>query len=312
MAHWYDQVKDKFVRNVANMYLQENEFDAFRLFPKVNSSQLSGYIAKYTKSDWLKIGTVNDYKRTGSTESVGDTYAVGQQGYTLEEYAFHYDISKDDRKEYDNPFDPVKDAVEFVMQRLRRVLLQNVVDTVLTTGVWGTDHDESGSEWDAKTSNVSDTDPVDKVMAWREEIEKVTGFSPNQMIVAADVFRALKTNTHIRDLMKTTSDKVVTAGLIAKLFELDKLWVANAVNSDGDDYMVSGSALLYYAPKRPSKFKPSAAYHVTYRGKGGNNILTDRIPMRHLNDSLRIEAAVKTDLVVLATDLGVYAYNLVS
>ena len=311
MAHWYDQIKDKFVRNVANMYLQENEFDAFKMFPKVNSNQLSGYIAKYTKADWLKIGTVNDYKRTGATESVGDDYAVGQQAYTLEEYAFHKDVSKDDRKEYDNPFDPVNDAVIFVMQRLRRVLLQNVVDTFLTTGVWGTDHNETASKWNAKTAGVSDTDPIEKVLTWQEEIEKVTGFTPNNIIVAADVFRALKTNTFITGAMKTTNDKVVTAGLIAKLFELDNLWIANAVNSDADDYMVSGQALLYYAPKRPSKFKPSAAYHITYKGKNANNIGTNRIPMKHLNDSLRIEAWVKTDPVVMATDLGVYAYNLV-
>ena len=312
MAHWYDQIRPKFVSNVANKYLLDNEFDAFQLFPKVNSRQLSGYIAKYSKEDWIRIGNVNDYKRVGATESVGDGYEVDKQLYTLEEYAFHYDITKDDANEYDNPFDPVNDAVDFVMQRLRRVLLQNVVSSVFTSGVWGTDHNESGNEWDAKTSGVSDVDPVDKVMLWKEEIEKVTGISPNRAVIAADVYRALKGNTHVMNRMKTTNDKVITSGLIAKLFELDKVYVANAINSAGTDYMVSGSFLLYYAPNRPSKFKPSAAYHVTYKGRGGNNIGTKRIPMPHLNDALRIEAAVKTQLIVLATDLAVYAYNLTS
>ena len=312
MAHWYDQIRPKFVSNVANKYLLDNEFDAFQVFPKVNSRQLSGYVAKYDKADWLKIGTVNDYKRIGATESVGEGYEVDKQLYTLEEFAFHYDITKDDAKEYDNPFDPVNDAVDFVMQRLRRVLLQNVVNSILTTGVWGTDHNETSSKWDAKTSGVSDVDPVDKVMTWAEEIEKVTGFAPNRAIIAADVFRALKGNTHIMNRMKTTNDKVVTVGLLAKLFELDKIYIANAVNSDATDYMVNGSMLLYYVPDRPSKFKPAAAYHITYKGRGGNNIITKRIPMPHLNDALRIEASVKSQLVVLATDLGVYAYNLTS
>lgn len=311
MAHWYDQIKSKFVANVANLYMEENEFDAFEIFPKVNSRQISGYIAKYSKSDWAKIGDVDDYKRAGSTESAGDDYAISSQEFTLDEYAFHKDVSKDDRNEYDNPYDPVRDAVEFVMHRLRRVLLYNVVSTMFTTSIWGTDHNETSSKWDAKTGGVSDTDPVEKVLTWQEDIEKTTGIKPNKIVMAADVLRACKLNTNITSKMKTTNDKVVTAGLLAKLFEVDKVFVANAVNSASTDYMMSGKLLLYYAPDRPSKFTPSAAYHITYKNSRSQNILTSRIPMEHLNDSLRIEGAIKTVPKIIGSDLGVYAYNLV-
>lgn len=308
---WFDQIKAKFVANVANMYLTENGFDIFNMFPKVNSRQISGYIAKYTKADWLRIGTVADYKRQGATESAGDDYTLGQQAYTLDEFAFHKDISKDDRNEYDNPFDPVRDAVAFVMNRINRILLYNMVSSFLTTGVWGTDSNKTSAKWDAKTSGVSDNDPVEDVIAWKEAVEKTTGFTPNRMIVSADTYHALQTNTKILDKMKTTSDKSITTAVLARLFDVENFSVMNAVNSDGDDYMWTAACLLYYAPAVASKFNPSAGYTITYKS-GNMNVLTDRIPMRHLNDALRIEAAVKVKPLVMATDLAVYGYNLVS
>ncbi len=104
---WYDQITDKFVANVANRYMQENIWPQFSIFPKVNSKQKSGYIAKYEKEDWLRVGTVSDYIRTGATESKGENFATGRQPYTLEEFAFHDDVTKEERAEYDNPFEPV-------------------------------------------------------------------------------------------------------------------------------------------------------------------------------------------------------------
>jgi len=311
MPAWYDQIKPKFVSNVANIYAAEAGITAFDLFPKVNSKQISGYIAKYSKKDWARIGDLNDYKRQGATESAGDDFTVTSQAYTLDEFAFHKDISKDDRNEYDNPFDPVKDATRFVLHRLNRILLQNLVSNLLTSGVWGTDHDENSSTWDSKTSGESDVDPVEKVMTWHQEIESVTGFKANRIVMSPDVYYACKLNTHITARMKTTSDKVVTTDLLGRLFEVEKLYVLNAVNSDSDDYMWSGGLLLYYAPPRASKFEPSAAYNITYKGNDGN-VLTRTIPMPWRNDALRIEAAIKTKPLVVAADLGVYAYNLVS
>ena len=306
---WFDQIKAKFVANVANMYLTENGFDVFNIFPKVNSRQISGYIAKYTKEDWLRIGTVNDYKRQGATESAGDDYTLGEQAYTLDEFAFHKDISKDDRNEYDNPFDPVRDAVTFVMNRINRILLYHMVSTFLTTGVWGTDSDQTSAQWDVKSSGVSTYDPVDAVISWKEAVEKTTGFTPNRMVISADAYHALQGNTKIMDRMKTTSDKSITKQVLARLFDVDQFMVMNAVNSAGDDYMWTSSCLLFYAPSVASKFNPSAGYNMLYK-TGNMNVLTDRIPMRHLNNSLRIEAAVKIKPLVMATDLGVYGYNL--
>lgn len=313
MAAWYDQVKDTFVRNVANMYLQKVGLEAFSIFPSISVNRLTGYIAKYTKSDWLEIGTINDYKRIGAVESVGDDYAVGEQAYTVEDYAFHKDVTKNDRNDYDNPYEPVRDATEWVVNRIRRVILKNIADTCFASSYWGTDKDGSGgdfTQWD----DGSET-PVDDVLTWQEIVEKNTGFKPNRIIMSADVYRALKVSSDITDKMKNTSDKVVSVDLLAKLFEVDTVNVLRDVNSGGGSYMIGGKLILCYTPARPSKFTPSAGYHMLYKHgdiKDKKTVKTERIPMKHLNDALRIEASITTCFVQVASDLGLYAYNVVS
>jgi len=310
MPHWYDQITDKFVANVANRYMVESGIEAFDVFPQLSVRQLSGYIAKYTKDAWFKIGTVNDYKRAGAVESIGDDYAVTYAQYVLEEYAFHKDVSKDDRNEYDNPFDPVRDAIEFVMTRLKRVLMQNMTSTFLAASVWTTEV-AGGTDFTAWSTGSTGT-PVNDVLTWREEVHKITGYWPNKMIIGPDVYRILKSNDDITAKMKTTSDKVVTKDVLARLFEIDKLVIFDAVNTTATDHVFTDKALLVYTPDRPSKFAPSAGYNLIYRGKDHKDFGTSRIPMREKNDALRIEAWVKSEPKVLAADLGVYATNVVA
>lgn len=310
MPQWYDVIKEQFVRNVANKYVQEVGIPAFNVFPKINTSRFSGYIAKYDKEDWYYIGTVTDYMRQGSTESRGDDYEVSSQAYQLIEYAFHKDVSEDDRNEYDNPYDPVQDAVEFVVNRLRRILTSELNSEYLTSSVWGTDKDGSGADFTQWSE--SDSTPVANVLSWKEEVMKTTGFSPNKAIITPDVYRTLKTNDDITGKMKTTNDKVVSKDLMARLFELDRIEILDTINSGATGFMASKKFLLIYTPDRPTKFKPSAGYYMTYKGSDGNNVGTQRISMPWRNNALRIEAKIKADPVLLASDLGLYAYNVIA
>lgn len=253
--NWYDRVTSEFVQNVANIYLQESGIPAFSIFPELSSTKLSGKIAKYDKEDWFYIGTVSDYIRSGAVESAGDDYETSSQDYTLLKYSFHKDITEDEANEYDNPFQPTEDAAKFVINRIRRVITQKLVDTYLTTGVWS--DDLAGTTDFTKWSSSSST-PVKDVLTWQENIHKVTGFKPNRMIVTPDIHRTLKTNTAVTGSMKTTDDKVVTMQLIAKLFEVDEYVVIDTVNSGATDYMASNKLLLIYTPPTPSRMAPSA------------------------------------------------------
>jgi len=311
MAQWFDQVTDKYVSNVANKYVNSVGLQVFDIFPEVPTTQKSGLIAKYTKEDWTYIGTVGDYLRQGSTESKGDDYEVGSQGYQVQDYAFHKDISQDDAAEYDNPFDPVKDSAEFVINRLNRIMLQILVNEFMAASIWSADKQgavtPNFTKWsDGGTAST----PVANILSWKEEIQKTTGYEPNRLIMTADVYRYLKTNTDITGKMKTSDDKVVGKNLLARLFEVDTINIIGDVNSTSTDYLLTKKLLLCYTPERATKFAPSAGYTMTLR-RAGDRVSTQRIPMAWRNNSLRIEGSFSIDPIMLASDLGIYAYDVV-
>ena len=302
-GNWYDRVTSEFVQNVANIYLQESGIPAFSVFPEISSRKLSGKIAEYDKDDWFYIGNVADYLRSGATESAGDDYETSKQDYTCLQYSFHKDVPKEEADEYDNPFAPVEDASRFVVNRLRRVITKHLVDTYIASGVWGTDI-VGGVDF-TKWSDSSST-PIANVLLWKEAIHKVTGFSPNRLIVSPDVHRTLRTNTNILAQMKTTSDKEVTKGLIARLFEVDDYVVVDTVNSGATGYMIDNRFLLMYTPSTPSKMEPSAGYTIMYKNKNLESIETDRIELKTKNKALRVEGDVYACPITLGTDLGMY------
>lgn len=304
--HWTDQITNKFVSDFALLYEQEHPFDVMNMMPPINSRQISGYLADYNKADWLKIGTTSDYKRVGAVESTGDEYRVGYQPYHLDEYAFHKDISKDDRNEYDNPYEPVQDAVRFVMHRINRVLVQLFYDTFFGSGIWSSDVSLSAAKWSSSTN-----DPVAKVLEYRESIHSTTGFWPNRLAMSPNVYRNLKTNTKITDKMKTTSDKVVTRQMLAKLFEVDSIGIFDAVNTGGTAHMSTGEVILFYAPDRPSKFSPTSGAFILYKNRKATNVTMKRIKMEEKNDALRIEGWTKAKPMVVAKQLGVRFHTVV-
>ncbi len=310
--NWYDIITPQYIRNAAIGYMQDAPLEVFDIFPKVDTRKMEGLIPKYKKEDWFKIGSVDEYQRAGSSESVGDTFASDKSTYRLLQYSFHKDVTEADQQQFEEPYQAIDDGVKFVVNRLRRVALKIVLDTFVAADVWG-NNEASPTKWDAKTNGTSDADPVDDVLGWQQAVEKTTGFKPNKMIITPDVYKALRLNTHITKRLSTTQTQVVTKDLLASLFDLDRLEILNAVNEDTTGYIAAQKALLVYTPPGSigNKFEPSGGYIMTYSYSDGFNIGTKRIPMPARNNSLRIEGDLFLDPVVPAPDCGYYISNLV-
>lgn len=314
MPHWSDQMAPTYIANVANRYMVDKPLSAFDIFPMVTTQKLTGYIGTYTKADWLRIGSTDLYRRIGATESFGDDFAVSKVTYLVEQFSFHKDITRDDMNEYDNPFSPVNDAVDFVMTRMNRVLLKELITTFFTTSLWSgaADQNLGSTKWDAKTSGISVNDPIAHINVGRVGVMKQTGYNPNKLVLTWDAFNALLSNTFITDRMKLTSDKIVTTDLLARLFQVEQVIVLDAVNEAGTDFLATSRGLLCYTPSSPSKFSPSAGYSLLYTGGDiGRSVKTRKIIMPEKNDAVRIEADMYVDQLILGADLGVYFYGMV-
>jgi len=318
--HWYDEIKEEFIKNVAINYMQEISFEPFSIFPVVRTKKRSGVIAKYNKEDWLRIGNINDYKRIGATQSVGDDYDVSSQPYNLEDISFHKDITKTEAEEADSPFDAVGDGTKFVINRMKLIIMSNFVNTYLNTGKWGNDYQGTTdfTKWDDANST-----PIDDVLRFQDNIASLTGFTPNRMLITPDVYRVLRSNADIKNSLKVTSDKVVTADALRRLFDMDTLTVMRTVRTtakkketatkNNTGYFADKKILLTYAPKNPSKYEPSGGYHLLKPNGGAKgDVAMDRIPMPQNNKALRVEGTATLTPKLIAPDLGCLLYDVIA
>lgn len=320
---------DVALTNISIAYLQdEKNFVADSVFPKVSVKQQSNIYYSYNKGDFFR----NEMKvRAKGTESAGSTYAVAkEEPYFCKKRSLHFDITPEERVNYDAPLDADKDAVTWLTQKS---LLEREVDwasNYFVAGKWSTQIDGD------TTAAAASTGVNQKVLKWTNPlstpIEDVTnaginmasntGFKPNKLVISPRVFNALKNHEDIIDRIKYTQKGIVTTDLLATLFEVDQVLVAwavvnNAVSgaTEATDFILGDNALLVYAAPSPALRTPSAGYIFTWTGllnasAYGSRMI--RIPMDSLGiGTERIEIEMAYDSKIIAADLGVFFKDIV-
>ncbi len=163
-----------------------------------------------------------------------------------------------------------KGAVELTMDSLR-LQLEDEQATLATTAA-NYDNDHKVTLAGADKWSVSTGTPIPDVREGKEAVRASTGMYPNVMVIGPAVFNALCEHEKIVERVKYTSDKVVTAELLARLFELDKVIVGKAVKSNdaGELSDVWGNfAVLAYVPQTANSHnmaRPSFGYTYVLRG----------------------------------------------
>ncbi len=95
------------------------------------------------------------------------------------------------------------------------------------------------------------TDTKKLITEGKEAVRKKIGMYPNVVEVPANVFSVLDQNNHIRERLKYTSAESVTAEMLARYWEVDKVIVAKSVSTeteDGDLTDVWTEVVLAYVP----------------------------------------------------------------
>jgi hypothetical protein len=185
--------------------------------------------------------------------------------------------------------------------------------TFFKTGVWTTDW--VGATDFTKWSSAS-SDPITDIRRASDLVKSRTGRRPNVLIVGADVLKFLEENASIRDRVKYTSAESITPQLLARLFRIEEVLVAEAVSdtsADGasasPDFIFKTHALLVYVNRTPSLRTPSAMYTFVWK-PFGTDITIKQFRMEHL-EADRIEGTMFFDFKVIAPDLGVFFANAV-
>lgn len=316
---------DRALTNMSVAYMQdETAFIADKVFPKISVNKQSDVYFVYNKGDFFRDEA---RVRSGASESVGGEYGVAAADpYYCRVHAFHKDVTEQDRANTDNPLDADTDATDFVTQKMLIRRETQWAEKYFRPGVWtteitGVDSNPTGDQvikFDQTTA-----DPIGVISNQAVLMASKTGFKPNTIVMTPAVFYALKNHEDILDRIKYTQKGIVTADLLATLFEVDNVYVSwavvNTANQGADDdidFVMGKHLLLCYVNPRPAIKKPSAGYLFTWTGLLGAGAYGNRmvrLPMDMLGiGTERIEGEIAFDAKVIAQDLGVFFTDIVN
>ena len=321
--------------NMSIAYIQRaQDYIADKVFPILPVMKQSDRYFVYTKDFWFRTQA---QKRSPSSESAGSGFHVDNTpSYYADVWAVHQDVDDQTRANADEPLDLDRDATLFVTQQLLLRREIQFMKAYMATGIWSgflvanvaTDFQpgvNGKGQWDSSTSN-----PMADIDFLKQAIKSQTGFLPNTLVVADDVFFALRNNASVLDRIKYTQRGIVSEELLAALFGVEKFLVASAVlNSSpesvvgsnpalpaapGMAFLVQNSFLLCYANPAPSILQPSAGYIFSWQGLFGAGAQGNRIKVFRMEqlESDRIEGEMSFAMKLVGSDLGVYGYNVLA
>lgn len=314
---------DRALTNVSVAYMQDaSAFIADKVFPIVPVKRQSDVFYTYNKGDFMRDEA---QVRGAGTESAGGDYGVeAHDPYYCRKQAFHKDVTPEERVNYDEPLNADTDAVDFVTQKMLIRREMEWATKFFKEGVWGTEVTgaDTAASGNAVYWNNATSDPIGDITSAGVSMAAQTGYKPNTLVLSPYVFNALKNHEDILDRIKYTQKGIVTADLLATLFEVENVYVAWSVvntaskgTADSVDFVMGKHALLCYSNPRPALKKPSAGYIFAWTGLEGAGAYGNRmvrIPMDMLGiGTERIEGEIAFDAKQVCKDLGVFFKGIV-
>jgi len=308
---------DQALTNISVAYFQApSAFIADRVFPNVPVVKQSDRYFLYKREDFFRDEAA---ERAPDAESAGGDYEIDNTpNYFCRKYAYHKDVTEEDRQNSDVPLNPDQDATEFVTQKLmiRREVLW--ASKFFVPGVWNT---EKTGVLEAPEANqflqwhLAGATPITDVDTMQVDILEKTGQKANRLVLSVRVYKQLKNHPSILERIKYTQRGIVTPELLAALFDVEQVLIAESVKNtaarkaaEANSFILGKHAFLCYAAPRPALKTPSAGYNFVWSGlmgagAYGNRVLRIPVPLHGLGTE-RIEGEMAFDQKVVAAELG--------
>lgn len=305
---------DAILTNVLVSYINRGKgFVAPRVFPIVSVDKQSDKYYVYPKGDWFRDEA---QKRRSGAESVGSGYTLSTDSYFADVWAIHKDVDDQLRWNADAAIDLERDATEFVALRILMRMEREWASKFFATGKWATDVTVTAT-WD----DYAASDPIGDIQAQTTAMLLATGYRPNKLVLGHQVFNALMHHPDIIDRYKYTQSAVVTEELLAQLFRVDQVIVAEGIynsaqegQTDSMAFIQGKHALLVYAPERAGLQVASAGYTFAWRnlmGSIGQPAVVRKFRMEPIRSD-RIEGEAAWAHKIVASDLGIFFASVVA
>lgn len=249
------------------------DYIADRGCPLLPVNKQSDIIPEYDKSYWFRDDA--RLRAPGGDLHIGEYKVTTTATYFARNFQWATKVTPEQIANADAPFRPEQDATRLVTDKLQLKREVQFASNFMATSKWGTDDDNSATDWD----DFANSNPIDDAETAARTVRQAIGRRPNRAVMGDIVWSALKQHPLILDRISggatPGSPATITRQLVAALFELDELLVASAIQTATDEGVAEASAtytdvidddcLFVYVSPTPGIFVPSGMYTFYWR-----------------------------------------------
>lgn len=215
-----DVVIDPALSNVSIKFTNDT-FIADQVFPVMPVVKQTGKYYVYDKAN-LRIDRTERAAGSGANEV---DFGLSTASFSCDDHALKGFVADEIQDQAEAALNPLVDETEMITEKL---LLdrENNLATILTDTAQVTQNTTlSGtSQW----SDYSNSSPVTDIRTARTTIHAASFKKPNTLILGKQVFDALCDHPEIIERVKYSALGVITAELLARVFQLEKILVGEA------------------------------------------------------------------------------------
>lgn len=242
---------------------KNTELVADMVAPKIAVKKESGIFFKNDKSNLIVPGSTLR-GLTGKANRV--TGKLNQDTYVLKEHTLEEWIDDRILKQYDDPFDPRRNATNRIAGQLSIEKENELIANLAAATASGNVVDAAGN-WATAGTNLRT-----QILTGKNYIHKLTGVRPNTMILDRLSYdQLIGTNTDFKASIAYTSDKTEKnmRDLIGGYFDVDNVYIAGGIKQSAAEsgtgsflWSTKGIAYLAYVNPTPAIEEPSALYQL--------------------------------------------------
>lgn len=238
---------------------KNNNLIADQIFPTVTVDKETGI---YFVGDKEHMRAPADARRGELSRANRVSNLLTEATYELTERSLETPITDRVMKNYQNPFDPKKNATNLVTGKL---MLDNEIDLFNTLVGAVTPTDLSGA-W-----STTSTDIVGTIRSGRDSILKSIGEEANTLILGKEAYDLALENAAIVERLKYTAraTEATISAALADFFGVERVLVGKAVKNtakegqtDSLSYVWGEHVILLYVPPSPAIETPAAGYRL--------------------------------------------------
>lgn len=306
------QLVEPVLTNMLIGYMQaDGRFVALRVFPVVRVEKDSGTYPIFTKKYWFLDG-LQERAPGGSFGRGG--YGVESGTYSTLQWGLEHIIPDENRANSQVNMDLEAAGIAWLAQQSLIRKERAFAADFMALNVWGTDDNNSTTDWDDYTSG----DPVADVRTARRTINTNTGKSANTVVMGEIVYDGVANHPDVLDRIKYTeaATEENTRRAMAAILGVQNLIVGDAVYNSANSgqaasmaAIIDDDALVCYIEPAPAIMSATAGLTFVWPAGGAEGAVVQYREQAIKSDVL--QHSEQWDQAATATDLGFFFADVV-